>query len=129
MHFPFNTSVMIVIVGLFVYTMFKPNSHPELIKNIAGCYKGSGPTSAVTIHVNLNSYIVIGATSQKFSIRRDKIGVSILPMERIIFDHAVPNELSLISGTPLLLRIDNNFNHITVPDGATSILFERTKCT
>lgn len=121
--------IILAVIGIWGVILFRSNSRPRLLPELAGCYRG--PTTLVRRVVSVSKSAEMSSEKVRVvvSINLDKEGISFLPVEKVVINLTGNSGIEKRSGYPLLLRIADDHRSFSVPDeNGPDVRFDRVPC-
>lgn len=121
--------IAVSIFAIWLIILIPSNNKPALLPAIAGCYLGDSIVNGEAISINPSGTFIFGNLSTKVTVYEDKLGLSLLPREKVVVSERPYGRLVLESGYPLLIRISNSKHgfHVMSETG-TGANFSKIPC-
>jgi hypothetical protein len=121
--------VLLIVIGIWGVMFFRSNSRPNLLPELAGCYRGPATLVRREVRVRKSGEMSSGSVKVAISINLDKVGISFLPTEKIVMNLVGDSGIVMRSGYPSLLRIADDHRSFLVPDeNGPDVRFDRVAC-
>lgn len=121
--------ILLIVIGIWGVMFFRSNSRPNLLPDLAGCYRGPATLRRPGVRVSKLGEMSSENVKVVVSINLDKEGISFLPAEKIVMNLAGNSGIEKRSGYPLLLRIADDHRSFLVPDeSGPDVRFDRVSC-
>jgi len=121
-------AIVLIVLGAWTVMLLRPSTRPDLMKSVAGCYRGDGSLADVEIAISPKGVLNAQGQTLKGTVTEDKVGFSFLPERRITFDPAFASKLIIDSASPLLLRISADRHNLTIPGDVPNVTFKKESC-
>jgi hypothetical protein len=121
--------ILFSIIAIWAVILFRSNARPDLLPELAGCYRGPAALQGPEVRVSKSGEMSSGKMRVAVSINLDKVGISFLPDEKIVMNLAGGGGIETRSGHPLLLRIADDHRSFSIPDeSGPDVRFDRVSC-
>jgi hypothetical protein len=121
--------ILVTVIGIWGVIFFRSNSRPNLLPELAGCYRGPATLARRDVRISKSGEMSSGNVKVTISINLDKVGIAFLPTEKIVMNSVGDSGIVKRSGYPSLLRIADDHRSFLVPDeNGPDVRFDRVAC-
>ncbi|WP_346247967.1 hypothetical protein [Sphingomonas rustica] len=115
-------------VGIAALSLSGPDPHPELLPELAGCYRGPPTLQKPDIRIDSSGEMSFGTVRTPVAIYGDKLGLYFLPISNVVVGRAA-GAPEIQKGHPTYLRIAKDRRGFDMfSDDQERVEFRRTSC-